>query len=78
MKGEKTDIGMTAREHCDVCGERTEQIVQIALVSTVNSRDVSPANAKFARVPCRVTTCTACRTERREAHRRARPPTGRS
>ncbi|MFC6726141.1 hypothetical protein ACFQE1_17585 [Halobium palmae] len=49
-------------ERCDDCGERTPHDVDVELEATHNDR-VRSENEKFARTPCRVTTCRRCGSE---------------
>ncbi|MFC4356381.1 hypothetical protein ACFO0N_00290 [Halobium salinum] len=46
-------------ERCANCDEQTPHDVSIELEATHNDR-VRDENEKFARTPCRVTTCRRC------------------
>jgi hypothetical protein len=54
--------GFTLVEQCDECACETEQKVEVSIVSTSDEQQTNPENRKFARVPCRTTTCLSCGT----------------
>lgn len=56
------------QEHCDTCGDDTPHDVTMEIQST-HTDSPRKENQKFAKSPCRVTTCTVCDTETRTLQR---------
>ncbi|WP_224447175.1 hypothetical protein [Haloprofundus salilacus] len=52
----------TLTEYCADCERETEHKVEVSIVSTSDEQQTNPDNRKFARVPCRTTTCLSCGT----------------
>ncbi|KTG09994.1 hypothetical protein AUR64_10330 [Haloprofundus marisrubri] len=59
---EPNDDDYTLAEQCGDCGRETEHKVEVSIVSTSDEQQTNPENRKFARVPCRTTTCLSCGT----------------
>lgn len=69
MTGMPADADETyQREHCDVCGDDTPHEVSMEIRET-HTDAPREENRKFAKSPCRVTTCKACGNRSRTLQR---------